>query len=116
VCKAGEEAPDMEPGVSGVQDRKELKARLGASPPREGQRSGDRDVRPNKTQALQSPQSTPGVTPGPSLQPGSRRWGARDARAIPFRCIDGQAAAARSGLTRRVSHLVIHYREDLSGP
>lgn len=38
------------------------------------------------------------------------------APAVPFRCIDGQAAGARSGLVQRVSHLVIHYRGDLSGP
>ncbi|XP_064222171.1 uncharacterized protein LOC135270549 [Aotus nancymaae] len=40
----------------------------------------------------------------------------RGAWAVPFRCIDGPAAGARSGLVQRVSHLVIHYRGDLSGP
>lgn len=40
----------------------------------------------------------------------------RGAPAVPFRCIDGEAAGARSGQIQRVSHLVIHYRGDLSGP
>lgn len=97
------------PEVSGAQGGEERRTGLATAPPGPGN-ARKTDTRQNKTRAPQSQDGVQTAAPGPAGGSGTAR------EAVPFRCIDGQAAGARSGLVQSVSHLVIHYRGDLSGP
>lgn len=105
------------PAVSGAQGGEERRAGLTTAPPGPSN-ARETDTRQNKTQAPQSRERFAYRGPGTRRRERSCPGGGarRDAPAVPFRCIDGQAAGARSGLAQRVSHLVIHYQGVLSGP
>lgn len=117
VRGAGGEACNTEPGGLWGAGRRRTSGRAhNCSPGPSNAR--ETDTRQNKTQAPQSLQRFAYRGPGTRRRERSCPGGGarRDAPAVPFRCIDGQAAGARSGLAQRVSHLVIHYQGVLSGP
>lgn len=114
---AGGEARNTEPGGLWGSGQRGAARTAHDRFPRAGQHSGDRDTRQNKTQA---PEAASACRPRPqdpkagAESPG--RWSAPGRPSRTFSVHRRIDCRARSGLVRRVSHLVIHYRGDLSGP